>query len=379
MLNTALGGLALGLPALAGCGPASPTSAAGPPAKAGAKPDLTYRKLPRWRGFNLQEKFQDQPDDLSKVAPEWSFYNEPFKEADFRMIAGFGFDFVRLPMSYKCWIKNGNWREFDEARLREIDQAVAWGRQYKLHVCLNFHRAPGFCINPPVEPLSLWTDREAQQVCALHWGTFAKRYQGIPNSELSFDLLNEPYNPTDAQYENVVKILTTAIYAADPNRLVIADGNGAGYNPVPALAAYRVAQSNRGYVPKEVTHFRAAWVEEEIRSITKLPEWPFHSPSGEVWDRARLREMYRPWQQLAAAGTGVMMGEYGVYNRTPHAVALGFVEDLLAVLKENDWGWSMWCFRGSMGILDSGRRDVAYENYQGHQLDRQMLTILQKS
>lgn len=366
LLQTALGGLALGLPALA-AGRAAP-----------ARPDPTFRKLPRWRGFNLQEKFQDQPDDLSKLAPEWSFYNEPFKEADFRMIAGFGFDFVRLPMSYKCWTKNGDWRTFDEAKLREIDQAVAWGRQYKLHVCLNFHRAPGFCINPPTEPLSLWTDAEAQAVCALHWGTFARRYKGIPNAELSFDLLNEPYNPTDAQYQNVVRILTQAIYQADPQRLVIADGNGAGYNPVPALAAYRVAQSNRGYVPKELTHYQAPWVEEPIRSHPTPPAWPFHSPGGDVWDRARLRDMYRPWQALAAAGTGVMMGEYGVYNHTPHAVALGFIEDLLAVLEENQWGWAMWCFRGSMGILDSGRPDVTYEDFQGHKLDRQMLALLQK-
>jgi hypothetical protein len=31
-----------------------------------------------------------------------------------------------------------------------------------------------------------------------------------------------------------------------------------------------------------------------------------------------------------------------------------------------------------MGILDSGRTDVKYEDYQGHKLDRKMLDLLQR-
>jgi hypothetical protein len=44
---------------------------------------------------------------------------------------------------------------------------------------------------------------------------------------------------------------------------------------------------------------------------------------------------------------------------------------------QNNWGWALWCFRGSFGILDSGRGDVSYENFHGHPLDREMLTLLQ--
>jgi endoglucanase len=39
-------------------------------------------------------------------------------------------------------------------------------------------------------------------------------------------------------------------------------------------------------------------------------------------------------------------------------------------------GWALWNFRGSFGILDSGRSDAPYENFQGHQLDRRMLDLL---
>jgi hypothetical protein len=37
----------------------------------------------------------------------------------------------------------------------------------------------------------------------------------------------------------------------------------------------------------------------------------------------------------------------------------------------------MWNFTGSMGIIDSHRADVAYEQWHGHKLDRQMLALVQ--
>jgi endoglucanase len=36
----------------------------------------------------------------------------------------------------------------------------------------------------------------------------------------------------------------------------------------------------------------------------------------------------------------------------------------------------MWCFRGSFGVADSGRKDVQYENYKGLKLDRKMVELL---
>lgn len=53
------------------------------------------------------------------------------------------------------------------------------------------------------------------------------------------------------------------------------------------------------------------------------------------------------------------------------------MEDMLSLWKEAGWGWALWNFRGSFGILDSGREDVNYEDYKGHKLDRALLELLQ--
>ena len=86
----------------------------------------------------------------------------------------------------------------------------------------------------------------------------------------------------------------------------------------------------------------------------------------------------RNWQPLIEKGGKVHIGEFGCHNRTPHDVALKWLNDLLDVFDEKGWGWSLWNLHGSFGVLDSDRHDVKYESYKGHKLDRKMLDILLK-
>jgi endoglucanase len=323
-------------------------------------PEPTAAKLPRWRGFNLLEKF---------TAP-----GRPFVESDFAWMAEWGFNFVRLPLSYHCWANPNDWLKVREPVLKEIDQAVEFGRKHGVHVNINFHRGPGYCVNPPAERLSLWKEEEALQACAWHWAQFAKRYKGLPNAQVSFDLLNEPADIPDATYGRVVKGLVEAIRAEDPGRLIIADGLRWGNKPVPSLKELGIAQSTRGYAPMRISHHKASWVNGQN---WPEPSWPLQIKEGDVYDKARLRrEQIEPWLALAKQGVGVHVGEWGAYSFTPHKVALAWMQDCLDLWKEVGWGWSLWNFRGGFGILDSGRQDVRYEDFRGRKLDRQMLDLL---
>lgn len=325
----------------------------------------TPSHLPRWRGFNLLEKYTARS-------------NSPFREQDFDWIAEWGFDFVRLPLSYRCWTQEDDFSNLHEPTLKEIDAAVAMGKSHNIHVNLNFHRAPGYCVNAPAEPLDLWTSEVALDAFARQWAHFAQRYRGIPSSQLSFDLLNEPpHDLAAATYARVVGRLVEAIRAEDPDRLIIADGLAHGNVPVPALVPFRVAQSTRGYAPMRISHHRASWVQESGSLEWDTPQWPLIE-GGQRWDKDRLRrERIAPWQRLEQQGVGVHVGEWGTFNQTPHAITLAWMRDCLDLWKEAGWGWALWNFRGAFGVLDSGRPDVQYENWNGHQLDREMLELLQ--
>lgn len=478
-------------------------------------PDANYSKLPRWRGFNLLEKFNGR--------------NERFIEDDFRMISDFGFNFVRLPMDYRVWIKDKDWKKINDDVLKEIDEAVRFGEKYGIHVNMNFHRAPGYTVAKPPESQSVWTDPEALDVCCLHWRTFAKRYKSIPNSQVSFNLFNEPGNVEDILDQCVAahRTIIKAIREEDPNRLIICDGYNWSNNPFFDLVEDKIAQATRGYSPMEISHYKASWVngenfpmptwplitgngilfspgKKEINEEYRKPlaiEGPFltktklrfkvnivsssaamtvradgktifdhqfkpgpgegewkevvfreqwntyqnvydrnyeteipagtkkvellitggdwmtlseigltgektdketmipltvswsEAPStfqykesgvsaellgGNIKDKDWLKARMKPWLELQKQGCGVMVGEFGAFSPCPHDVALRWMEDMMANWKEVGWGWAMWNFRGGFGIMDSGRNDVAYEDFHGRKLDRKMLELIQK-
>ncbi len=324
----------------------------------------TARRLPRWRGFNLLEKFTARGEG-----------NPPFRESDFELMTEWGFDFVRLPMSYLCWSSHAEPLKLREAELKHVDEAVEFGRKHGIHVNLNFHRAPGYCVNPPKEPFDLWKDEPALEAAAFHWGHFAKRYKGISNDRLSFDLLNEPANVSEETYVRVVKRMVQAIRAEDPARLIVADGLQWGRDPVHGLVDLGLAQSTRGYDPMQISHYQASWVGGSDR--WPEPTWPL-KVGDRVTDKATLRrERIEPWKKLEAKGVGVHVGEWGAHNRTPHKVALAWMRDCLDLWKEAGWGWALWNLRGSFGVADSQRKDVQYEDFRGVKLDREMLKVLQ--
>jgi endoglucanase len=327
--------------------------------------------LPRWRGFNLLDMFTMKSTG-------------PFRESDFQLISSWGFDFVRLPLCYTLWCagEGEDVYRIREDRLAMIDQAVEYGRKYGIHVCVNFHRAPGFSVNAErKEPFDLWKDQAALDACTFHWKLFARRYAGIGSDRVSFNLVNEPMTPqtdpargmTRADHERVVRALVKAIREEDPKRLVIADGVNWGNDASPELADLKIVQSCRAYTPFHLTHYKAHWCGDQ-KWVPCC--WPFTDPGGRVWDRAALEEHYQPWTTLASRGVGVHCGEGGAYQFTPHDTVLAWMRDWLEVLKSHNIGFALWNFRGSFGVLDSGRADVAYEDHAGHKLDRKMLDLI---
>jgi endoglucanase len=331
--------------------------------------------LPKWRGFNLLEMFwMDGKRKKGDATPG-------FVEDDFAWMADWGFNFVRLPMSYRFWVVNNDPSVIDEPVLEKIDAAIEMGRKHGIHVCLNFHRGPGYCVSrSEEEPFNLWKDAPALSAFVHHWKIFANRYKGISSDVLSFNLINEPSAPSDDKmtrqdHERVIRAAVNAIREIDSKRLIIADGVSWGNEPLPELADLGIAQSCRAYIPMAVSHYKAEWVNARD---WKEPSWPCVERDGKLWDKKALKQHYKKWADLAKTGVGVHCGEGGAYNHTPHKVFLAWLKDVLDILSGFGIGLALWNFRGGFGVLDSGRADVDYEDWHGHKLDGKLLKLLQE-
>lgn len=364
--------------------------------------NLPRNVIPRWRGFNLLDFFSPDP---SRSRPST-------KEDYFRWMSDWGFDFVRIPMAYPYYLKFDRSRnirpdevyQFDEAMVDRIDKLVDMAHKYGLHVSLNLHRAPGYCVNAGFhEPYNLWTDQEALDAFCHHWNMWAQRYKNISSDKISFDLVNEPSMREDMNdqhsrrstvpghlYRKLAKAASDTIRSANPDHLVIADGNDVGKNVIPEITDLNIAQSCRGYYPGIISHYKAPWANKDPDSLPE-PKWPgtiqmlqTDSISGEavyrpmVLERKMLEEFYAPWIALVEQGVGVHCGECGCWNKTPHKVFLAWFEDVLDIMTSHGIGYGIWEFSGSFGLLDSGREDIAYEDWYGHKLDRDMLNLLMK-
>lgn len=461
------------------------------------------------KGFNL----------LGKFDVNWS--NKGYSEEDFSLIKQLGFNFVRLPIDYRTYTREGDWDTFIETQVQQIDQAINWGINYNIHVCMNLHRAPGFCVNsaplPPNQQLNLWTDTVAQNAFVNHWKYFAKRYKSVPSESLSFNLVNEPYDVTEDVYVQIMEKAINAIHDISPDRIIFIDGLDYGRWLIPALKSKpNVAQAIHCYDPFKLTHYQANWVNGS--SNWSVPVWPMYNISAYLYgpwkselkssltieghfprgteiivnvgqvsiestlaiktDREQILEKkftctsdpgddftkvietawgYQNVSNKSFCGTlnedatrvsfsnisgdwmtinsiafktknktkfiypcdfawgkkqatylldnsihtatdgidllpfklykhniqvakehkiAFMVQEFGVYNKTPHTVALYFLSDLIKLFRENKIGWALWNFTGPFGILNSGRADCNYELFQGYQLDKKLLNIL---
>lgn len=147
-----------------------------------------WRPAERWVGFNLLGMFR---------APTIGLEPDPrvdghFVEWEFEALRDWGFNFARLPIDYRTLVTGDSWTNVDETAMAKVDQAIAWGRKYGVHVQVALHRIPGYCILDQTEAFPLGTSPLAQDAACELWRQMARRWKGIPNEALSFNLFNEP-------------------------------------------------------------------------------------------------------------------------------------------------------------------------------------------
>ncbi|MFL5741549.1 MAG: glycoside hydrolase family 5 protein [Flavisolibacter sp.] len=346
----------------------------------------TKNKLPRWRGFNLTDFNTPNPSPSRKYTT-----GEHLK-----WMQDWGFDFVRLPISYPYYLDYDHSKpispddvyKINEAAVDRINQLVQLAHENNLHVCLNLHRAPGYCINAGfTEPYNLWKDQAAQDAFYFHWNFWGSRYKNVSSKKISFDLLNEPCMREDmndqhsknssipgALYREVARSAAEAIRKENKDHLVIADGNNVGNEPIPALSDLNIAQSCRGYFPHAISHYKAPWANKDPEHLP-LPQYP-GQVGNQYLDRKLVEQYYQPWIDMLNKGVGIHCGECGCWNKTPHDVFLRWFSDVLDILTRHQIGYALWEFIGDFGILNSGREDVSYEDWHGLKLDRKLLDLL---
>jgi Endoglucanase len=308
---------------------------------------------------------------------------QPPDEKALDFLAAHGFNFVRIPTNYRVWTTDFDYFHPDESVFDSVDTYHDACRSRGIHLSLNLHRAPGYCITRnDLERHNLWVDAVAQDAFVFLWEGFARRYLGVPGDQLSFDLVNEPpaigvHGFTRDRHAALIRRTVAAIRAIDPDRPIAIDGLDGGNLAMPELADLGVTHSGRGYQPYPVSHWGAEWWDGWKQG--DAPRYPGVMYEGKQWGKDDLRTFYEPWRAVERLGVPVHIGELGCYNQTPNADALRWFGDLFGLFREFGWGYAMWNLEGPFGIVGHGRPGARVEQRHGYAVDVDLLELLTSS
>jgi endoglucanase len=313
----------------------------------------------QWRGFNVLDFIGRVPDIETS-------------DFDIKVIADWGFNFIRLPLNYRYWTINNKVRD---ERLVKLDNLIQSITQNKLHVSLCLHTAPGYTVSKAnIETSNLWKDATAQESFYQTWQFLCNRYEHIPDDLISFNPVNEPGiisgNMSEEDHNKVISGAIGVIREIKPRAKIILDGLNWGRNPLNAWSNDNsVIQSCRAYYSYNLEAHNK-W--EDALVSTNI----IHSDTD--WSVERMAGLYQNWLTLIDEKIPVCCNEIGCYKDIAHSTMLLWMDSILSMFKQKNIGWALWNFKGPFGIIDSKRNDVNYKKVGKYHLDIELLKLLQK-
>jgi len=214
-----------------------------------------------------------------------SYGTDDTEDIGFEFMVANGFDIARIPISVDKLYSDDSYTTFSSTALQEIDDIIERGQAYDVHIILDLHMFFDMGIifdsseNDRISlerKLEIWKDIFVM---------FANRYKDIPNTDMSFNLINEPFEINDEDYIGWITPIIKAIRDINPDRMIFIDNNQ-GVEPLYVLADFDdpyIVFSPHYYQPFQVTHYYASWVEGS--DTYPLPTYPNYALNGYLYGK----------------------------------------------------------------------------------------------
>lgn len=302
-------------------------------------------------------------------------------ESDFKRMAKWGMDHVRLPVDYFIFENDDNPGVYDENGLKYIDFVLECCKKYGLNMVLDLHHAPGFSFTFKYDSdkNNLFNDEKQQKRYICIWKMFANRYINEGNN-IAFELLNELVLENSQDWNKLWQHAANEILEISPQRLIIVGANR--WNSCSELKNLVVWENSNiiynfhMYEPFIFTHQRAEW--EKHMSDYKTPvAYPFDKKDHEAFisehfsdsfgnfDHINKDFLYQAMQPaidfIKQHNRPLYCGEYGVIKHADLQSTLRWLEDITSIFNEYGIGHAVWSYRGFSDITDVNNDVVSDE------------------
>ncbi|MFH1790851.1 MAG: cellulase family glycosylhydrolase [Candidatus Omnitrophota bacterium] len=275
---------------------------------------------------------------------EKAFRESYITENDFKTIASWGANCVRLPFHYKFFETKPY--KYDARALAFMKNVLGWAESAGLKVILDLHAARG-AQNCDWHADSdgrarLWTDAECRNRTYALWEFLAHNMKDEP-AVCGYDVLNEPVIRDAARVKTLkgfYRELIRRIKRIDRKRAIFLEGNiwAQEIDFIKDILEDNVAVSIHTYLPLNFTfNFRREY------------SYPGQI-EGIRWDRDTLRRHLEKYKKFSDENkTRIFVGEFGVNYRKNAYGELAWLGDSLAVFGEYGFDWTYWTYKAVAG------------------------------
>ncbi len=282
--------------------------------------------------------------------------NHFISEGDFKTIAGWGCDHVRLPIDYNI---------FEEGRdgMHCVLQAVVWALKHNLNIIIDLHKTWGFSFDAGERENGFFDDAACQEKFIALWEELAQRFGKNPE-QVAFELLNEV---TDREYMarwmNIAKRAVERIRVYAPETKILLGGYwNNSVEAVPDLSApfdKNIVYNFHCYDPLAFTHQHAPWVRHA--DVSRDVSYAESGATSEYFE-ARFLPAIR---KAEAEDAYLYCGEYGVIDRVDPKEALKWFKAIHRVFEAHGIGRAAWSYRQmDFGLSDARMDEVREELIQ---------------
>lgn len=372
-------------------------------------PDASCAHLPsEWHGVAM--------DDLRTYYDDGAYhYDGEIFEYEIQAVKDAGFNYIGLQLDFS-WLQGSGYHrgdpldgKLDLNRLKTLDQILAWCMERDIHLDIRCAGSGGH--NEDIH--KVWNDSaEDAQKFAEIWKVLAERYAQVPNTYLSFTLLEHTRrgneNPTHNAYldpaegwwnqqkeaVDFVKPAVEAIRSISPERCMIVDISGrvaAGEEVLElgvALAMDMSAQNDFFVIPSKQYlnqdfYLNMQWPYNGTCTAESMMDSDVHWKTlREVATMAQengLGFMISGWGELPFVWHGTLKRPTVRYS---DATYQSFILDVTQTLESYNYGWCYEVWYGTNGITFSAPliQNVTYEQIGDYPMyyDTAMLSWFRK-
>lgn len=286
---------------------------------------------------------------------------------DFRQVAAWGFDHVRLPVDWQY--------VFDEAIrpkepiLEALDRAVSGLLAQGLQVILDLHKCPGHDFHDGTQrDQAFFTDPAHRVACQRVWAQLAERFghrQGV-----MLELLNEPVAPNPGIWNEVKDDLVRFLRPLAPKATLVVGSNlwnnASEFAHLTPVDDDNILYSVHLYNPIIFTHQLAPWIDSPLFQVPRSYPGNYEIADEEnaklpvdrgEWNRDRMsRHLEGVFDFRRKHSAKVACNEFGVYmGGADRQSRLRWMTDVLELFQENQVGWTYWNYKNlDFGIVSIG-------------------------